>query len=141
MKCLVTGGNVKGELGRPGGAGARGTAGDASLTPVPFLLPAVLGKAVHSLSRIGDELYLEPLEDGVRGWVGLQPGASFSSRQARCPWAELSAEFVPRLPLSGRQFGPCHLPRPGVTREPLPSLKCLWRVGASGGKGSVLTVV
>lgn len=40
----------------------------------------MLGKAVHSLSRIGDELYLEPLEDGVRGWVwggrvGLQPGA------------------------------------------------------------------
>ncbi|XP_036991225.2 cell cycle checkpoint control protein RAD9A isoform X2 [Artibeus jamaicensis] len=35
MKCLVAGGNVK-----------------------------VLGKAVHSLSRIGDELYLEPLEDG-----------------------------------------------------------------------------
>ena len=26
----------------------------------------MLGKAVHSLSRIGDELYLEPLEDGVR---------------------------------------------------------------------------
>uniref|UniRef100_A0A8C9AA51 Cell cycle checkpoint control protein n=1 Tax=Prolemur simus TaxID=1328070 RepID=A0A8C9AA51_PROSS len=36
MKCLVMGGNVK-----------------------------VLGKAVHSLSRIGDELYLEPLEDGL----------------------------------------------------------------------------
>ncbi|XP_006893320.1 PREDICTED: cell cycle checkpoint control protein RAD9A [Elephantulus edwardii] len=36
MRCLVTGGNVK-----------------------------VLGKAVHSLSRIGDELYLEPLEDGL----------------------------------------------------------------------------
>ncbi|XP_017392866.1 cell cycle checkpoint control protein RAD9A isoform X2 [Cebus imitator] len=36
MKCLVTGGNVK-----------------------------VLGKAVHSLSRIGDELYLDPLEDGL----------------------------------------------------------------------------
>uniref|UniRef100_A0A452QG35 Cell cycle checkpoint control protein RAD9A n=1 Tax=Ursus americanus TaxID=9643 RepID=A0A452QG35_URSAM len=36
MKCLVTGGNVK-----------------------------VLGRAVHSLSRIGDELYLEPLEDGL----------------------------------------------------------------------------
>ncbi|XP_036991223.2 cell cycle checkpoint control protein RAD9A isoform X1 [Artibeus jamaicensis] len=36
MKCLVAGGNVK-----------------------------VLGKAVHSLSRIGDELYLEPLEDGL----------------------------------------------------------------------------
>lgn len=36
MKCLVTGGNVK-----------------------------VLGKAVHSLSRIGEELYLEPLEDGL----------------------------------------------------------------------------
>ncbi|XP_060031916.1 cell cycle checkpoint control protein RAD9A isoform X2 [Erinaceus europaeus] len=35
MKCLVAGGNVK-----------------------------VLGKAVHSLSRIGDELYLEPLDDG-----------------------------------------------------------------------------
>ncbi|XP_017651045.1 cell cycle checkpoint control protein RAD9A isoform X3 [Nannospalax galili] len=35
MKCLVAGGNVK-----------------------------VLGKAVHSLSRIGDELYLEPLKDG-----------------------------------------------------------------------------
>ncbi|KAM5317465.1 cell cycle checkpoint control protein RAD9A isoform 2-T2 [Glossophaga mutica] len=36
MKCLVAGGNVK-----------------------------VLGRAVHSLSRIGDELYLEPLEDGL----------------------------------------------------------------------------
>ncbi|KAM5247320.1 cell cycle checkpoint control protein RAD9A [Ctenodactylus gundi] len=36
MKCVVTGGNVK-----------------------------VLGKAVHSLSRIGDELYLEPSEDGL----------------------------------------------------------------------------
>ncbi|XP_036076175.1 cell cycle checkpoint control protein RAD9A isoform X5 [Rousettus aegyptiacus] len=36
MKCLVTGGNVK-----------------------------VLGRAVHSLSRIGDELYLEPLDDGL----------------------------------------------------------------------------
>ncbi|XP_037693936.1 cell cycle checkpoint control protein RAD9A [Choloepus didactylus] len=36
MKCLVTGGNVK-----------------------------VLGRAVHSLSRLGDELYLEPLEDGL----------------------------------------------------------------------------
>ncbi|KAM7086778.1 cell cycle checkpoint control protein RAD9A isoform 1-T1 [Molossus nigricans] len=36
MKCVVAGGNVK-----------------------------VLGKAVHSLSRIGDELYLEPLEDGL----------------------------------------------------------------------------
>ncbi|XP_029414380.1 cell cycle checkpoint control protein RAD9A isoform X2 [Nannospalax galili] len=36
MKCLVAGGNVK-----------------------------VLGKAVHSLSRIGDELYLEPLKDGL----------------------------------------------------------------------------
>lgn len=43
------------------------TARGASLTPVSPLLPAVLGKAVHSLSRIGDELYLEPLEDGVRG--------------------------------------------------------------------------
>ncbi|ERE80986.1 cell cycle checkpoint control protein RAD9A [Cricetulus griseus] len=37
MKCLITGGNVK-----------------------------VLGKAVHSLSRIGDELYLEPLKDGYQ---------------------------------------------------------------------------
>nr|XP_051682602.1 cell cycle checkpoint control protein RAD9A isoform X3 [Oryctolagus cuniculus] len=36
MRCLVTGGNVK-----------------------------VLGKAVHSLSRIGDELYLEPMEEGL----------------------------------------------------------------------------
>ncbi|XP_068922587.1 cell cycle checkpoint control protein RAD9A isoform X2 [Petaurus breviceps papuanus] len=36
MKCLVTGGNVR-----------------------------VLGKAAHSLSRVGDELYLEPLEDGL----------------------------------------------------------------------------
>ncbi|GAB1301996.1 Cell cycle checkpoint control protein RAD9A [Apodemus speciosus] len=36
MKCLITGANVK-----------------------------VLGKAVHSLSRIGDELYLEPLKDGL----------------------------------------------------------------------------
>ncbi|XP_036026090.1 cell cycle checkpoint control protein RAD9A isoform X3 [Onychomys torridus] len=36
MKCLIAGGNVK-----------------------------VLGKAVHSLSRIGDELYLEPLKDGL----------------------------------------------------------------------------
>ncbi|XP_059681661.1 cell cycle checkpoint control protein RAD9A [Gavia stellata] len=36
MKCIVTGGNVK-----------------------------VLGRAVHSLSRIGDELYLEPTESGL----------------------------------------------------------------------------
>ncbi|KAM4585880.1 cell cycle checkpoint control protein RAD9A [Fundulus diaphanus] len=36
MQCVVTGGNVK-----------------------------VLGKAVHSLSRIGDELYVEPQEDGL----------------------------------------------------------------------------
>ncbi|KAJ1168826.1 hypothetical protein NDU88_000739 [Pleurodeles waltl] len=36
MKCIVTGGNVK-----------------------------VLGRAIHSLSRIGDELYFEPLEDGL----------------------------------------------------------------------------
>ncbi|XP_052568740.1 cell cycle checkpoint control protein RAD9A isoform X1 [Peromyscus californicus insignis] len=36
MKCLIAGSNVK-----------------------------VLGKAVHSLSRIGDELYLEPLKDGL----------------------------------------------------------------------------
>lgn len=32
---------------------------------ISALLPAVLGKAVHSLSRIGDELYLEPLNDGL----------------------------------------------------------------------------
>ncbi|KAG8522703.1 Cell cycle checkpoint control protein RAD9A [Galemys pyrenaicus] len=36
MRCVVAGGHVK-----------------------------VLGKAVHSLSRLGDELYLEPLEDGL----------------------------------------------------------------------------
>ncbi|XP_054684315.1 cell cycle checkpoint control protein RAD9A isoform X1 [Grus americana] len=36
MKCIITGGNVK-----------------------------VLGRAVHSLSRIGDELYLEPTESGL----------------------------------------------------------------------------
>ncbi|XP_029861767.1 cell cycle checkpoint control protein RAD9A [Aquila chrysaetos chrysaetos] len=36
MKCIVAGGNVK-----------------------------VLGRAVHSLSRIGDELYLEPTENGL----------------------------------------------------------------------------
>lgn len=36
MKCIITGGNVK-----------------------------VLGRAIHSLSRIGDELYFEPLEDGL----------------------------------------------------------------------------
>uniref|UniRef100_A0A3Q4GCD2 Cell cycle checkpoint control protein RAD9A n=1 Tax=Neolamprologus brichardi TaxID=32507 RepID=A0A3Q4GCD2_NEOBR len=36
MHCIVTGGNVK-----------------------------VLAKAVHSLSRIGDELYVEPQEDGL----------------------------------------------------------------------------
>uniref|UniRef100_A0A494BAL0 RAD9 checkpoint clamp component A n=1 Tax=Mus musculus TaxID=10090 RepID=A0A494BAL0_MOUSE len=46
MKCLITGGNVK-----------------------------VLGKAVHSLSRIGDELYLEPLKDG--GW-----------------WTDIPAQFI-----------------------------------------------
>lgn len=29
--------------------------------------PAALGRAVHALSRIGDELYLEPTGSGVRG--------------------------------------------------------------------------
>lgn len=51
--------------GRAGG-GAGEPAGGARLILLA-LLSAVLGKAVHSLSRIGDELYLEPLEDGVRG--------------------------------------------------------------------------
>uniref|UniRef100_A0A8D0GZC0 Cell cycle checkpoint control protein n=1 Tax=Sphenodon punctatus TaxID=8508 RepID=A0A8D0GZC0_SPHPU len=36
MRCIITGGNVK-----------------------------VLGKAIHSLSRVGDELYVEPLQDGL----------------------------------------------------------------------------
>ncbi|XP_044294374.1 cell cycle checkpoint control protein RAD9A isoform X2 [Varanus komodoensis] len=36
MKCIVTGGNVK-----------------------------ALGKAVHTLSRIGDEIYIEPLQEGL----------------------------------------------------------------------------
>lgn len=49
-----------------GGAGARGTARGAQPNLRFFSALAVLGKAVHSLSRIGDELYLEPLEDGVR---------------------------------------------------------------------------
>ena len=51
--------------GRPG-AGTTWGGPRLPQTPVSPLLPAVLGKAVHSLSRIGDELYLEPLEDGVR---------------------------------------------------------------------------
>ncbi|XP_053139289.1 cell cycle checkpoint control protein RAD9A isoform X2 [Hemicordylus capensis] len=36
MKCLITGGNVK-----------------------------ALGKAVHTLSRVGDEVYIEPLQEGL----------------------------------------------------------------------------
>ncbi|XP_068255005.1 cell cycle checkpoint control protein RAD9A isoform X2 [Nyctibius grandis] len=44
MKCIVTGGNIK-----------------------------VLGRAVHSLSRIGDELYLEPTESGRYEPGGRQP--------------------------------------------------------------------
>lgn len=39
--------------------------------PLPHSVPAfpcpVLGKAVHALSRIGDELYVEPTENGVSG--------------------------------------------------------------------------
>lgn len=65
---------------------------------------AVLGKAVHSLSRIGDELYLEPLEDGVRDWnlwVGGIPTGSpvlglslVSTRQdARGQICQLSFSF------------------------------------------------
>lgn len=65
MKCLVTGSNVKGESGSAG-AGTTWDGPSRPQTAVSLLLPAVLGKAVHSLSRIGDELYLEPLEDGVR---------------------------------------------------------------------------
>ncbi|XP_016426477.1 cell cycle checkpoint control protein RAD9A-like [Sinocyclocheilus rhinocerous] len=40
MDCVATGGNVK-----------------------------VLAKAIHSLSRIGEELYLEPMEDGLLNWL------------------------------------------------------------------------
>lgn len=66
MKCLVTGSNVKGELGPARGWGHMGGPKAPAKQCFSPLLPAVLGKAVHSLSRIGDELYLEPLEDGVR---------------------------------------------------------------------------
>lgn len=55
------------------GGGTREQARGVFLISSTFL-PAVLGKAVHSLSRIGDELYLEPLKDGVRdglGWGGF----------------------------------------------------------------------
>lgn len=66
MKCVVTGGNVKGKFG-PAWRWASELPRGSSLN-VSALLPTVLGKAVHSLSRIGDELYLEPLDDGVRDW-------------------------------------------------------------------------
>ncbi|XP_051682586.2 cell cycle checkpoint control protein RAD9A isoform X2 [Oryctolagus cuniculus] len=42
------------------------TGHDAAGTPTFAAVNcAVLGKAVHSLSRIGDELYLEPMEEGL----------------------------------------------------------------------------
>lgn len=43
----------------------------------------MLGKAVHSLSRIGDELYLEPLKDGVKDWDAGLGADSVGSREPR----------------------------------------------------------
>lgn len=63
----------------------------------------MLGKAVHSLSRIGDELYLEPLKDGVRGgthgwgrvrWeMGSLDWRSLSTLHNMMVWAGISAQL------------------------------------------------
>lgn len=69
MKCVIAGGNVKGERGL--GPGERSVPAEPCLTPHTLSSSPVLGRAVHSLSRIGDELYLEPTESGVcsiGGW-------------------------------------------------------------------------
>lgn len=58
--------------------------------PHTLSLP-VLGRAVHSLSRIGDELYLEPTESGVRSIAG----AGWELRGHLCPLPSLQA--VPTL--------------------------------------------
>ena len=40
---------------------------------MPFLSLAVFGRAIHSLARIGDELYVEPLPNGVIIWLEKWP--------------------------------------------------------------------
>lgn len=82
----------------------------------------MLGRAVHSLSRIGDELYLEPLDDGVRGWdtwvggwhsnrdpnLGLSlPCTGQDDRGQIC-----LLSFTVHPPVLECQSGSCYLPRP-----------------------------
>lgn len=62
----------------------------------------MLGKAVHSLSRIGDELYLEPLKDGVRDWDAGMGADSMVTGEPRLGvhsalqgwWTDISAQFI-----------------------------------------------
>uniref|UniRef100_A0A8C4XTV5 Uncharacterized protein n=1 Tax=Falco tinnunculus TaxID=100819 RepID=A0A8C4XTV5_FALTI len=55
----------------------------------PLFPPTVLGRAVHSLSRIGDELYLEPTDGGVgaTGGAGWELGGTYCPLRPCWGWA------------------------------------------------------
>lgn len=77
----------------------------------------MLGKAVHSLSRIGDELYLEPLKDGVRDWDAGMGADSVASGEPRLgvhsalqgDGGQVFRLSLFPLELLGHQLGPCLL--------------------------------
>lgn len=113
MKCVIAGGNVKGERGLR----ARGVRHGQGALPHPHSLSfPVLGRAVHSLSRIGDELYLEPTESGVcsigGGWVEvgahLRPPPSLQAVPTLwlCPQLSLRAVNSSRSAFASFLFAP-----------------------------------
>lgn len=79
MKCLLAGNNVKSKLG-------------LSLVSIYEVLnykhffPLVLARAIHSLAKIGDELHIEPTENGLVLKTVNSSKSAFSSFRFHVPF-------------------------------------------------------
>lgn len=72
MDCVVTGGNVKGSGKYPPSISSQIEQRSTKCVCAPVFVcvyRSVLAKAIYSLSRIGDDLYVEPQEDGVSSGI------------------------------------------------------------------------